>query len=159
MGEGKDAMLERIEKLIRLASSPNENEARNAAFLACKLMRDNDVVPVSSSEKEDAQVWRILAQTYRAQLERHAVVVSTQPSEVSQARSTGPCGRRAAVASRERAGDTAGDRGASAVVRIKSRFAGTCKGCLIPFNAGVNVYWRKGSGSVCSTCHARGFTP
>ena len=156
MGEGKDATLERIAKLIRLASSPNENEARNAAFLACKLMRDNDVVPVSSSEKEDAQVWRILAQTYRAQLERQAVVLSTQPAEVSQARSTGPCGRRATAASRERAGEA---QGADGVVRIKSRFAGTCKGCLIPFNAGVKVYWRKGAGSVCSTCHARGLSP
>lgn len=42
---------ERINKLIQLAGSSNENEARNAAYLACKLMRENGI-EVAVSEPE-----------------------------------------------------------------------------------------------------------
>lgn len=34
-------LLERAQKLIALSASPNANEARNAAFEACKLIREN----------------------------------------------------------------------------------------------------------------------
>jgi hypothetical protein len=37
----KEPNLDRIMKLIVLAGSPNENEARNAAFLACKAIREH----------------------------------------------------------------------------------------------------------------------
>ncbi len=33
-------MIDKIMKLIALTASPNENEARNAAFLACRLIRE-----------------------------------------------------------------------------------------------------------------------
>lgn len=36
-------ILDRIQKLMALASSSNENEARNAAFLAVKLIREHNV--------------------------------------------------------------------------------------------------------------------
>jgi hypothetical protein len=36
-------ILERIEQLMRLATSPNENEARTAALLAVQLMRKHGV--------------------------------------------------------------------------------------------------------------------
>lgn len=36
--------LDRILKLIALTTSPNENEARNAAFLATKLIREHKIV-------------------------------------------------------------------------------------------------------------------
>jgi hypothetical protein len=36
--------LDRILKLIALTASPNENEARNAAFLATKLIREHKIV-------------------------------------------------------------------------------------------------------------------
>lgn len=40
-------MLDRVKKLIALTASSNENEARNAAYLACRLIREHgyDVVP------------------------------------------------------------------------------------------------------------------
>jgi hypothetical protein len=38
-----DKTLLRIHRLIALAASPSENEARTAAFLAAKLIRENDV--------------------------------------------------------------------------------------------------------------------
>jgi hypothetical protein len=37
-------VLERVQKLIALASSPNENEARNAAVLATRLIRRHRLV-------------------------------------------------------------------------------------------------------------------
>lgn len=37
-------LIERINKLIALSASSNENEARNAAYLAAKLIRENGVV-------------------------------------------------------------------------------------------------------------------
>lgn len=36
-------VLDRIRKLIALAASPNEHEARNASYLAAKLIREHDV--------------------------------------------------------------------------------------------------------------------
>lgn len=36
--------LDRIRKLIALSSSDNESEARNAAYQACKLIREKNVV-------------------------------------------------------------------------------------------------------------------
>jgi hypothetical protein len=38
------ADIDRIKALIQLAGSPNENEARSAAVMACKLIRDGKVV-------------------------------------------------------------------------------------------------------------------
>src|SRR5574338_183888 len=37
-------VLDRIQKLLALAGSSNENEARTAAFLAAKLIRENGIV-------------------------------------------------------------------------------------------------------------------
>jgi hypothetical protein len=36
-------LLDRIRDLIALSSSPSENEARNAAYEACKLLREHKV--------------------------------------------------------------------------------------------------------------------
>jgi len=35
------SVVERVRKLVALAASPNENEARNAAALACRLIREH----------------------------------------------------------------------------------------------------------------------
>lgn len=45
-------LIDRINKLIALSASSNENEARNAAYLAVKLIRENGVV---LSEKDAAE--------------------------------------------------------------------------------------------------------
>jgi len=37
-------IVDRINQLIQLAGSPNENEARAAAFFACKLIREHKIV-------------------------------------------------------------------------------------------------------------------
>ena len=43
-----EANLERIRRLIELAGSPAENEARNAAMLACRMIREQGVTLLTS---------------------------------------------------------------------------------------------------------------
>lgn len=43
-----EANLERIRRLIETSGSPNENEARNAAFIACRMIRDQGVKLLTS---------------------------------------------------------------------------------------------------------------
>lgn len=38
------ALLTKLDRLLALAASPNDHEARNAAMLACRLIRDNKLV-------------------------------------------------------------------------------------------------------------------
>lgn len=38
------SVLDRVQRLIALASSSNENEARNAAYIAVKLIRENNLI-------------------------------------------------------------------------------------------------------------------
>lgn len=45
-GKGRGRVLDRVKKLIALASSPNLEEARTAAFQACKLIREHELVVV-----------------------------------------------------------------------------------------------------------------
>jgi hypothetical protein len=45
--------IDRIEKLIALSGSANEHEARSAAFLACKLIREGDYRVVASAPASD----------------------------------------------------------------------------------------------------------
>jgi hypothetical protein len=51
--------IERIRKLIALSGSANEHEARSAAFLACKLIREGDyrVVSAETAAQEDEDPW------------------------------------------------------------------------------------------------------
>ncbi len=44
-------MIDKIMKLIALTASPNENEARNAAFLACRLIREGGLEVVERREE------------------------------------------------------------------------------------------------------------
>ncbi len=56
--------IDRIRKLIALAASENEHEARSAAYLACKMIRDDDVrlvepaAPDPWAERAREQAWR-----------------------------------------------------------------------------------------------------
>ena len=38
------ALLTKLDRLLALAASPNDHEARNAAMLACRLIRENKLV-------------------------------------------------------------------------------------------------------------------
>jgi len=49
-------ILERVRRLVELSASPNENEARVAAVLACRLIREYQIVlsdrPVSIENEQ-----------------------------------------------------------------------------------------------------------
>jgi len=47
-------VLEKIEKLVRLAESDNEEEARTAAMQAARLMREHELTVVPKAEFERA---------------------------------------------------------------------------------------------------------
>ena len=49
-------MIEKIEKLIALSGSANEHEARSAAFLACKLIREGGYRVVEATGRASAAV-------------------------------------------------------------------------------------------------------
>lgn len=48
-------VIERVQKLIALAGSDNENEARNAAFIAVKLIREHKLTFVEEDSFEAFQ--------------------------------------------------------------------------------------------------------
>ena len=50
--------VDRIEKLIALSGSANEHEARSAAYLACKLIREGGFRVVAAADDDDADTWR-----------------------------------------------------------------------------------------------------
>jgi hypothetical protein len=54
MAEGKD-ILERVGKLVALAQSDNEEEARTAAMQATRLMKEHKLVVMPLSELERVQ--------------------------------------------------------------------------------------------------------
>ena len=89
--------IERIEKLIALSGSANEHEARSAAFLACKLIREGGYRVVAEEEREElpdpfpTYVWR--------EPPRHAPRRPAPdrrprrqvPTEIARARRSGKC--------------------------------------------------------------------
>jgi hypothetical protein len=46
------SIVDRIEKLIELTTSPNENEARTAAIIACKMIRENGLIVVDREPEQ-----------------------------------------------------------------------------------------------------------
>lgn len=44
-------VLDKVEKLISLASSPNKEEARTSAYQACKLIREHDLKVVEQTSQ------------------------------------------------------------------------------------------------------------
>lgn len=52
---GQDAILKRVGDLVKLAQSDNEEEARNAAMQATRLMKEHQLVLVPQSELERVQ--------------------------------------------------------------------------------------------------------
>ena len=60
-------MIDKIEKLIALSGSANEHEARSAAFLACKLIREGGyrVVEATARGSAAADPWEELFRAAR----------------------------------------------------------------------------------------------
>lgn len=97
--------IDRIMKLIALAGSANENEARSAAHLACKLIREGEyrIVDASEPEPEPFDPWSMFREAAaRAQQQQQAYRAErrpppdvrprrTVPNEITRARRSGEC--------------------------------------------------------------------
>jgi len=84
-------VIERVEHLIALASSPNENEARNAALLAVQLIRKHRLVlslPRTKSDSAAIDVARGRDDRHERQ-ERHDRPPSSNRNPQARRRSSG----------------------------------------------------------------------
>jgi Protein of unknown function (DUF2786) len=64
------AVLDRVRKLIALSASPDHHEGRNAAYLACRLMREHGLdVTATRAQAAEGRAWRP-AETPRARVTR-----------------------------------------------------------------------------------------
>jgi hypothetical protein len=76
-------VLEKARKLLALSGSENENEARNAAALCCKLMRDNNLQIVSAASAKKAAERRAPQPSYDPFEEALRWATSTRNTERS----------------------------------------------------------------------------
>lgn len=96
--------IDRIKKLIALSGSANEHEARSAAYLACKLIREGGYEVVDATAPSPVDPWdelfRSAAAASRARRPQHREprqpppdVRPTRrvPSEIGRARRSGLC--------------------------------------------------------------------
>ena len=126
--------IDRIQKLIALAGSANEHEARSAAFLACKLIREGDYQVV---EKATADPWAAFHQ---------ATAAWAEPSPARRA-------------PRKPAPDTRPRRRVPCEVG-RARRSGNCAVCGEPFEDGSDVAFPTladdaGLGTAHADCRAR----
>ncbi|MBN9166303.1 MAG: hypothetical protein BGO98_31935 [Myxococcales bacterium 68-20] len=92
--------IDRIEKLIALAGSANEHEARSAAYLACKLIRDGGYRVVAKAadpwdEAFTASAWTAYATRAEPQARRRPAPDTRPrrrvPCEIGSAKRSGLC--------------------------------------------------------------------
>ena len=123
-------VLDRVKKLLALAASPNEHEARTAALLAAKLIREHGLELVD--RRPAAR--KTPAATRRA-----------TPATERRARKSSGGGRTRAVV--------------DVPSRIVSPLGGDCCHCGRRYRAGADIYWfdsRGGMHPECFDAWARG---
>jgi len=117
---------EKVMRLIALAgNNPNENEARTAAFLACKAIREGGLLLVA---KDDP----------RLRGSRGAPPPPPRPQPPPPPPSYAEAKRQAQSPPRK---------------LITLQFPGWCKVCRKDIPADSKAWWLKGDGCVCVGCH------
>lgn len=121
-------VVERVTQLIALATSPNENEARNAALLAVQLIR------------------------------KHRIVLSmpigpASSPAIPRARTKSEPGRPAAGgARRSRSSGRGNKRVADPPTRIVAPLGGECVECGSRYRADTTIYWFASGGGMHAKC-------
>jgi len=115
-------VLDRVKKLLALAASPNEHEARTAALLAAKLIREHGLELV---DRRPAR--KTPPATRRA-----------TPTTEKRARKSSGGGRTRAVA--------------DVPSRITSPLGGDCCHCGRRYRAGAEIYWFDSRGGMHPDC-------
>jgi hypothetical protein len=121
-------VLERIQHLIALAESPNENEARNAAVLAVKLMKQHRV-------------------TFALPAPRTATPTGSSAMPQTPRRPSSSQSTR-----RRTPGSAKNKRVADIPAEIKSPLGGDCIECGSRYRAGSSIYWMQSGGGLHPRC-------
>jgi len=121
-------LLDQIQKLIALTGSPYEEEARSAAYRACKLIRDNGIKltleePVLLPVPAQKPVQKPVHNSSQRQYTQHRPT-NHYPPKVGRA------------------------------TRVMVDFEGHCLACRGPFNCYDTVYWVRGLGFTHDDCVA-----
>lgn len=122
------SILDRVQKLLALAASPNAHEARNAAYLAAKLIREHGL-----ELKEPAGAPR-------------KTTPSARKTPPAHARKSTPGGRK-----------TPGSKRGVHVVEgapapIRSPLGGDCFVCGRRYPAGADILWSDAEGGMHPAC-------
>lgn len=126
------SVVDRVRKLIALAASSSEEEARTSAWLACKLIRENKLRIVDTIDPVSVD----FADFFRDVVNR---------AEATQASWTKP--RAASVAQEPAKATPPSDRR-----RIKARYASQCRSCRKAIAVGDDIYWSRESGTTHARC-------
>ncbi len=115
--------VDKIMRLVMLASSPNEHEARTAAWMACKAIREGGLmlVPVESAR-------------------------SRPPPPPPRPEPPPPPPRSSYADAKAKATDSVERK------LIVLQFKGWCRSCRKDIPAGAEAWWAKGDGCVCTRC-------
>ncbi len=123
-------VVERVTQLIALATSPNENEARNAALLAVQLIRKHRIVltmPLGSGSSPAIPRARTKSEPGR-------------PAE-----SSGP--------RRSRSSGRGSKRVADPPEKIVAPLGGECVECGSRYRADTTIYWFASGGGMHAKCY------
>jgi hypothetical protein len=123
------SVLDRVRKLLALAASPNAHEARNAAFLAAKLIREHGL-----ELREPAASPRRATPSARRPTPAEARVKTPSPKRKS------PTSKGGVHAMRD------------APSRIVSPLGGECIVCGKRYRAGSDVWWLDAEGGMHPGC-------
>jgi hypothetical protein len=83
--------IDRIEKLIALSGSANEHEARSAAFLACKMIRDGGYRVVADAPAPDPWAEHFAASAWAASRRHEERPAPRRPAPDRRPRRHVPC--------------------------------------------------------------------
>lgn len=131
-------LLARFEKLLALTLSPNEEEARNAAILVCRMIQEGKLRVVDP-----------LQVTTQPEKKTAKVAMPTAPGTVDHMREQ----LEAILGKGHMAIPPPGVRPADVlVVRMEATHAGMCRHCDAPYFRGSTVWARQGFGAVHEAC-------
>lgn len=118
-------MIDKIRKLIALTASPNENEARNAAFLACKMIREQKLEVV---EREAMPIY-----SYDDLFRKAAEAAYSRPYQP-------PAYTRPYQPPKPE------------WHAIRAKFTSKCGGCDCEIEVGEQIWWKKDCKARCLIC-------
>lgn len=163
---------ERLDHLIARSASPEEEEARSAAFLACEMIRKHGVelqFPGQQKKPSDDDVildaLRKQAksdQAKRAQRSAWAASVSENFAQREREERERQAREQAHIAATMAAMAEAKHRAAAVEAQPQSKaklprlivanYSGTCVHCKAKFAEGDQIYWTRGGGTTCFAC-------